>query len=182
MISHEFRFIFIHIPRTGGSSIEHALAGRDWWEIDGTTKHLTASQARIIYADYWDDYFKFAFVRNPAERMLSCMKFGGVFTIGCQPGCTFADFLRGYQRRFGAPVTQEFDHRFHPTYRSKLAMPHAVYRNMLDEDIDFIGKFETLNDDFRTLAQKLELPEQSLGHHEPSKFMPKSDAFTQEEN
>lgn len=181
MISHKYRCIFIHIPRTGGSSIDHALAGRDWWEIDGKTKHLTASQAKEKYRAWWDDYFKFALVRDPAERMLSCMKFGGFFAVGVRPGCTFADFLRGYMRRYGHPLTLEHDYRFAENYSNRLALPHAVYRNMLDEEIDYVGRFEALEDSFRHIVAALNIDNLSLGHHEASRFMPKNDPYTEEE-
>ena len=181
MISHEYRCIFIHLPRTGGSSIDHALAGSDWWQIDAQTKHLTASQAKEKYREYWNEYFKFSFVRDPAARMLSCMKFGGYFSIGVQPGCTFAEFLRGYMRRFGHPVTLENDYRFTNEFSNPLAMPNAVYRNMLDQEIDFIGRFEQLDDGIRHIAATLNIPDLELGHHAASSVLPKNDPYTAEE-
>ena len=79
MISHEYRCIFIHIPRTGGSSIEKALVGRNWWSISKETKHITASQAREVYGDYWGKYFKFSFVRNPWDRCVSLLAFSSFY-------------------------------------------------------------------------------------------------------
>jgi hypothetical protein len=76
MINHKYKFIFLHIPRTGGTSIEKALFGQDWWGVHPPSKHLTAHMAKQIYAPYWQDYFKFTFVRNPWDRMVSMLKYG----------------------------------------------------------------------------------------------------------
>ena len=81
MIDHKNRFIFIHIPRTGGSSIERALGHRDWWSIHPPSKHLTTHIAKKIYAKYWKDYFKFTFVRNPWDRMVSLLKYGKFYGV-----------------------------------------------------------------------------------------------------
>ena len=59
MINHEYKCIYVHIPRTGGSFIEKVIDGVDWWEKNKEEKHLTASKAKILYKDYWDEYFKF---------------------------------------------------------------------------------------------------------------------------
>lgn len=71
MICHELKCIFIHQPRTAGTSIEEILVGKDWWSIDPATKHITYEYAKQIYNDYWDDYFKFTVVRNPFSWFVS---------------------------------------------------------------------------------------------------------------
>ena len=86
MICHKNKYIFIHIPRTGGSSIEHTLYGQDWWLVDRKSKHLIASTAKKVYSEYWDDYFKFAFVRNPWDRMRSMLKHGRFYGCGLENG------------------------------------------------------------------------------------------------
>jgi hypothetical protein len=164
MISHEHRCIFVHLHRTGGTSIERALAGDDWWAIDPATKHLAASQARHVYADYWDSYFKFSIVRNPYTRMLSCTKFGGFFSRDVRPGCTFGEFLHGYMARFGFPVTFECDHRFYAGVTSARGLPNAVYLNMLDADLDYVGRFERLDEDFAYICDTLNVPTLELEH------------------
>ena len=60
MINHKYKLIFIHIPRTGGSSIEKAILNNNssWWKIHAPSKHLTAYSAKKIYQPYWDDYLK----------------------------------------------------------------------------------------------------------------------------
>ncbi len=81
MISHAFRCIFIHIPRTAGSYIETMICGANWWKVEPKTKHLLSSQAKSIYSDYWDDYFKFSFVRNPWGRMVSLATFPNMYGV-----------------------------------------------------------------------------------------------------
>lgn len=178
MISHRYRCILIHIPRTGGSSIERWIHGGDWWNASPETKHLLASQAKQIYSEYWDDYFKFAFVRNPWDRMVSCLHFSSHFGIEAeqtknrfgwsQQGAI--DFT-GYKEMFGYPVTVEHDHRFYE--RSDLQtsnhQPNRVYQNILDEPIDFVGRFETLKEDTKTIQEKIGMEKRFKVHAQRSK-------------
>jgi hypothetical protein len=72
LISHEEpKFIFIHIQKTGGVSISDLL-GR---YIPTTTpgrgcRHMSARRA-LKQVENPGDYFKFAFVRNPWDRLVS---------------------------------------------------------------------------------------------------------------
>ena len=60
-------------------------------------------------------------------------------------------FLGIYKRFQKDEVTLEFDYRFEdvdnlikPTHKK-----NAIYENMIDEELDFIGKFENLAEDFK---------------------------------
>ena len=76
VVSHEYKCIFIHIPRTSGTSIEKTLfekntASRNpnYWK---KYKHFKASQVREhVGEDVWNSYFKFSMVRNPWDRVVS---------------------------------------------------------------------------------------------------------------
>jgi hypothetical protein len=157
MISHEHKCIFIHICRCAGSSIEQWICGDDWWEIEPKTKHLLASQARSLYKRYWDDYFKFSIVRNPIDRMISCLKYAGHFGISIAPDNRMS--LAGYYDRFGRDVVIEHDYRF--SRRDALISPShkigRVYGNILDEEVDFIAKFESLENDLKFIGEKIKL-------------------------
>ena len=77
MVLDDLGLIFVHITRTGGTSIEVALAGQDWWQISPQTKHLSARQIRIqVGEEKWSDYFKFSIVRNPWDRVVSMFATG----------------------------------------------------------------------------------------------------------
>lgn len=157
MINHRLQCIFIHIPRTGGTSIESALCGQDWWQIAPAEKHLIASQARAVYAEYWDSYFKFSFVRHPFTRFASMAKYPEMF-FGERLKRVTSQSIDSYRRRYGAPVTIEYDWRFFG--REDVEGPWhesgTIYANSLDEELDFIGRFETLAEDFRMVCKHLQ--------------------------
>jgi sulfotransferase famil protein len=155
MISHKYRCIFIHIPRCAGTSIETWLAGHDWWAIESKTKHLLASQARKIYSSVWDHYFKFAFVRHPVDRMVSCLAFGDHF--GLSFDCTKGFSFSRYHELFGKDVVVEHDHRFwrRDDLLTSRHRTRSVYCNILDEPLDFVGRFETLDQDLKIVASAI---------------------------
>jgi hypothetical protein len=90
MISFQKRFLFVHIPRTGGNSIQSVLArhsedqivrrrGQDGVERFGVDNPQYQLKKHSLLADYrmalgeerFSRLYKFASVRNPWERMVS---------------------------------------------------------------------------------------------------------------
>jgi Sulfotransferase family len=71
LISESQKLLFIHIQKTGGESIARMLTER----VPGIrrlgAKHEFARSARVRLGAAWGDYFKFAFVRNPWDRLVS---------------------------------------------------------------------------------------------------------------
>ena len=165
MISHKLKCIFIHVPRTAGSSIEKSLVGGDWWHIQKDTKHLLASQAKKIYADYWDNYFKFSFVRDPHSRMLSMNSHRSIRKVYFgntklkRDGIISVDSIDTYKKKFGNPVLIEYDYRFYKReeVETQKHKSNCVYGNILDEPIDYVGKFENLEADFNKVCKTLGL-------------------------
>ncbi len=156
MISHKYKCIFIHIPRVAGSSIESKIIGKNWWSIEKETKHILASQAKYLYKDYWNSYFKFSFVRNPFDRMVSMIKFGGFF-YGRNTSILNTEAIEWYKDKFGFPVTVEYDYRFYKNSEIRLDrhVANSVYSNILDEELDFIGKYENLDSDFEFVCKQI---------------------------
>lgn len=160
MISHDHRVIFVHIQKTGGSSVSAACG----WPSNAPEKHFRADQLRVLYgAETWASYFKFAFVRNPWDRLVSWWSMidaqrhrfeAGERFIGFQEyvlrsAKTFPDFLR---------CTEEI----HDSDGSK-----SILRNQIDYltneagtvIVDRIGRFETLSADFDAFVRpRLECP------------------------
>jgi hypothetical protein len=157
MISHELKCIFIHIPRTAGSSIEQTLVGKDWWQIERKTKHLVASQAKKLYSEYWNDYFKFSFVRDPYSRMVSLATHFWTYYRLPFKGVLTDQHINEYKNLFGTSILIEHDWRFYKREEviNEKHRENCVYGNILDEPIDYIGKFETLEEDFNNISNIL---------------------------
>ena len=169
MISHEHRCIFIHIQRTAGTSIEYWLTGSDWWNIDASTKHLTAHQAKCLYADHWDDYFKFSIVRHPWDRVVSLGKYRNTGVLQDDNGKLELD---GWVASLEFPEI-EFDQRHHSrcdVLRPGVHQPGMLYSNILDEELDYIGKFENLPEVIDVIKGRVkDPPERKFPRHEVSK-------------
>ncbi len=135
MIDHERKLIFIHIARTGGTSVETALVGRNWWQIEPATKHLSARQMRAHYGEaVWNGYKKFSIVRNPWDRVIS-MWATGWWAKDPSGG--------GIENRSGLkPFIEQLGLHPHEHYGS------LVCADILDETMDRILRYETLQHDW----------------------------------
>lgn len=149
MIDHEDKFIFIHIGKTGGSSIEKALNpdvtldGSARTAHTGNTdfleKHWNAQKYQREYKDFFESYFKFSFVRNPWDREVSRWKW---FSLA-----------RGDNHSFSKHVTSHISN-----CQSDWLCTGDHYLT------DFIGRFETLQEDFDVICDKMGRPRQKLPH------------------
>lgn len=150
MIDRTRKLIFIHISRTGGTSIETALVGKDWWLIDSSTKHITAQQARQLYGEkIWNSYTKFSVIRNPWDRIVSmwaCKWWHQAANL--DENCSFERFIAQLK-----PHPNE-------TYRTLL------YNDILNEELDFTLRFETLQQDFSAMLNSIGSSDILLPHVE----------------
>ncbi|WP_448570995.1 sulfotransferase family 2 domain-containing protein [Trichothermofontia sp.] len=75
----DHRCIFFHIPKAAGISVAKSLFG----SLGGG--HVTAQRVVIIFSQHeFESYFKFTFVRNPWDRLLSAynyIKAGGLLNV-----------------------------------------------------------------------------------------------------
>jgi hypothetical protein len=156
VIIHSKRLIFIHIQKTGGNSVTAALGG----QLNCPEKHFLARDLRERYgADVWDDYFKFAFVRNPWDRLVSWWSM-----IDSIRGVHSRDIPRNMFINFVLARASTFE-MFLENCDEEIVDtdgPKWIYRNQLDYltdrfgrlIVDFVGRFERLQEDFKSVTQK----------------------------
>ena len=150
MIMHDLKAVFVRTNKTAGVSIEHVLLGRN------TGKHAAARKLREqLSRRLWRQYFVFAFVRNPWDRMLS--------------------LYFHYRRRL--PTQREY---IPPSTTFAMWLPRALSRANRDllfrplwywvsdpkgrQIVDFVGRFENLQADCDTVCDRLKLPRTILPH------------------
>ena len=83
IISHDYKFIFFEVNKTGTSTLHARLSKfNDFLDLERPTfneelnktlsRHITISDlSRLSIYDRCKDYFKFCFVRNPYDKMVS---------------------------------------------------------------------------------------------------------------
>ena len=165
MICHKHKFIFVHIPKVAGTSIErwlfkhYDLNEKDHLFFDKNllhfNQHLTLSeiQKHRFQEQPFFDYFKFTFVRNPWERMVSAAKYR---RMGLTQFLNF-DFTSWIQSRNLDPD------------RHRLPQYDFLFDDAGNKLIDFIGRFENLQKDFNIICDKIGIPQQQLPHINRSK-------------
>lgn len=156
IINHEKKYLFIHVPRTGGTSLKDALILRDNGK-EFLKPHGRAVEARENLGGEWDEYFRFAFVRNPYDWVLSLY----CHIIG-DPLHTHHETVRGMGFRDYLEWRWKFDRR-------------GQWWHLSDEHggaliMNWIGRFERYDDCIRELNAELDMdlrPERrnATSHH-----------------
>jgi chondroitin 4-sulfotransferase 11 len=167
-VSHALRCIFVHIPRTGGTSIELALGMHGDWRVENTEsmfgmiaspqikrhvastaflQHTTAIELSGLLPGEFQNYFRFAFVRNPWDRLVSVysrmdphMQATAEKVGLALAGTSFHEFIKR---------TENFQH-VHLDPQEGFVFDHAGYCL-----VDFVGRYERLVEDFATICSRL---------------------------
>ncbi len=147
-------YVFIHINKTGGSSIEKALGiGLD---------HSTALEKyQQLGAKAWNGKFTFTMVRNPWDKVVSHYHYR-VRTNQTGLAEHTLPFSEWLQRCYVDRDPRYYD-------QPRMFMPQRQWLvNENDElMVEFIGRFENLEQDFATICQRLGV-NATLGHAKPS--------------
>jgi hypothetical protein len=173
MIDFINNFLFIHIPKTGGTSIENFLHPNSEAYSQSIEKHRAE---HVLYCNYEknilekglniNDFYVFSFVRNPYSRIYSHWKFlnSAYRQYHDVHYKAVVDFeLTRYLFDFNSfigfiyDVQKSFD-RNNPMSRD--AYLWYIFSTQCEwlgdiKNIDFIGRFEKLEKDFANVFKKL---------------------------
>jgi hypothetical protein len=156
MISHKHKFIFVHIPKTGGTSVDSILSkiSRNW----NSKHHLIEKYRKLADKKHgFENYFKFTIVRNPWDRLLSNYFYR-------KKGNRVQDLS------FKKWITNSQDGNY--SFENCLSR-HTQLDWISDENeevvVDFIGRFENLQEDFDIICDKIGIPQQQLPHKKKGK-------------
>ncbi|HFD80723.1 MAG TPA: hypothetical protein ENK05_10090 [Gammaproteobacteria bacterium] len=144
-------FIFIHINKTGGSSVALALG-------IPLQMHATADEVRQqISPAQWREAFKFAYVRNPWDKVVSHYHYR-VQTNQTGLAAGGLDFNQWVRLAYG-----EKDPRYYDKPRFFMPQKDWVSDRSGRIIVDFVGRFERLQEDFRVVCKTLGI-EKTLPH------------------
>ncbi len=145
----DYKCLFVHIPKCAGISVMKSLFG------DRTGSHLIIRDFQLVYNRHeFERYFKFTFIRNPWDRLVSAfffLKQGGFGkrdrTWMDENLSTYADF-DAFVRDWVTPENIYSYIHFVPQ--------HKFLRSKGNKPIvDFIGRYENLEEDFRYIQNKI---------------------------
>ncbi len=166
LISDERRMLFVHIPKTGGASVEQLL--REACPDARTAGRQRHARLRRILAQHPElaDYWSFGFVRNPWARMVSWHAMIDTWNHRWGPASGRPQDGRWGSTRDGNALWravagyadfEEFVLRGTAEHE-RLAMPQLDYLVDRDQRADFVGRTERLADDMATVQRRLGLP------------------------
>ena|SRR6185312_1697901 len=154
-INHQLKTIFIHNARCAGSSMEIALG------LDHV--HDSIEKSRDRHGETaWADYFKFGFVRNPWDRLISTYEFAQMdrswYHDNLKPGPSgqHGDAHTDYAAVKGKGLDDCL--RMLLDDPASLKQPGWLPQSHFISDsaqLDFVGRFENLAADWSTVCRRL---------------------------
>jgi hypothetical protein len=162
IVSYHKKFIFVHIFKTAGTSIDEGLSRfcyrpgstrpsnwipfltTNWKKIHRIPikKHATALQIRnMLHHKIFSSFFKFSFVRNPWDLQVSLYH-----------------YILEHPENPGYASTKEMG-SFRNFVLSRSNLGFTQTGCLADSDgkllVDFVGRFENLNADFQEVCQRI---------------------------
>lgn len=167
LISNSHKFIFIHIPKTAGKSVRSALApycgnpedvlinrllstvgiNVNWfigpvsWRRGRT--HTTAAQAKVMLPEtVFNEYFKFAYVRNPWDLMVSYYHY--IKSTDTAKRSARVNKMSGFD-----------DYLLYEIKRNKFSQSKYLIAKDGTLLVDYVGRFEDLYKDYEFICSKV---------------------------
>jgi hypothetical protein len=167
ILSHSKKFIFIHVYKVAGISIRRALqpynnlSSKDFpWYMNlkfnlgkrfeilpnWSINHIKAKEIKnYLPVDVFNNYFKFCFVRNPWDWQVSLYHFTLQYKNHPQ-----------HQRISRMKSFDEYiEWRIHNDFNLQKDFIYDDNNNIL---VDYVGRFENLQEDFNEICLRLEIP------------------------
>lgn len=173
LVSKKHNFIFVHIFRCGGNSVRKMLGAP---AVGSTVNTLNGKEVLGVHVDavdlkqyyenigksaFYDNAFKFTFVRNPFSWLVSTYKY-----IAYSPGhgfnstvcnMNYLEFLHWYvevamklNRPFGANKYQQ--------------LHHFIYNEDEELLVDFVGNMEHLSRDMKVIEEETGITIDTIEH------------------
>ena len=178
LLSIKYNFLFVHIAKTGGTSVRSALNPLRWHDpyylpmficskLSKLTGHRIGAKfprhARVIAAkemlprELFDHLYKFAFVRNPWDLQISS------YHHIRRERPKLIQHTNNFEAFLNWKLDPERPYQYHIDTSIEL---QSDYLTDLDGRIivDFIGRYEQLQDDFNKVCNHIGIAPKALPH------------------
>lgn len=177
IISHRLKYVFIHIPKTGGTSVRNVLTHNNKFSCDVISHwdtiteeqfeafprvsrelkcHHGVRKAKKYFEDNnldWDSYFKFSFMRNPYDLHVSNYHY--LHQVVGEKDRNTEEQERTYKN------ATSFANYIKDLKRSRSGFQEIYIRDEEEVKVDFIGKMETIEQDFKYIVDTI-LPKEII--------------------
>jgi hypothetical protein len=179
LVSDSHKLVFVHIQKTGGVTVNELLRKRipDLRNILARHEFARRGMAEL---DDWDEYFKFAFARNPWDRLVSWYT---MITTFEKAGNELWRYVHDNSSTF-----EEFIHNCTGEVEIRKGVCYSFAYNQLDYVtdehgnllVDFIGRLENLDEDIQEVFRRIGLELETVPHHNRSGHRHYSTFYTPE--
>ena len=158
MISHKNKCICLHIPKAAGTSVERFLRQVD----PEIPQKILRKRGFSHFLNDHLDYYVFSFVRNPYDRVVSAYKYFRQLKEGhrwykrnsiisdAADQMSFQEFVNHI------PDFMKLMKRQEGSFESGIHFQPFYY--FIDQEVNYIGRFENIQDDYNAILSKLKLP------------------------
>lgn len=146
-ICHDKKCIFVHVPKTAGTSIERILFS----DKDIIGGHTTIQEYKEkLDKEIFSSYFKFGFARHPLDRLISAFFYIKKRSIG---NPNLYDIEPPYLDNFNF-FCRNLEHLSQtiPVLLPQNYFLCDLYGNIM---VDFVGRFENLPSDFQHVCKQI---------------------------
>jgi hypothetical protein len=152
VLCREKKCIFIHIPKTGGTSIEQFIKDHDrnillllGVKNNRSLQHLLASEVKLIAPYLYKKYYKFSIVRNPYDRLLSEYYWNPTINLAYKSGKSKKEFLNSITDiiKNNKYYDNIYNDHFIPQYYFLYNNNNKLLVNQIFkyEDLDWVSKY-----------------------------------------
>jgi hypothetical protein len=158
LISHHKKFIFIHVPKSAGTSIRSALSPfcyankitslknkllkKKPIESNNFDHHIKVDELKAkLPANIFNQYFKFGIVRNPFDRQVSTYH-----------------FIQQNKEHFQNELVKKMSFEDYVVWRVEKGMNYQkdfLFDSQGNQLVDFVGRIENINQDFQYICDKI---------------------------
>ena len=132
----------------------------------------------MLKDEYLDNYFKFCFVRNPWDLMVSSYNWWIRDPKGQPRKRKIQNIIM--QMSFGDFIKSEYSNQVNEVKHLGMGQHYSFTDDDGNILVDFIGRFENLQEDFNIVCDKIGIPRQQLPHANKTKHKHYTEYYDEE--